>query len=86
MISKEISIVVPAYNEEDAIAHALDRFVELGMDKKYEIIYVNDGSEDQTPDIIKKYPVKLINHNVNKGYGAALKSGIRNARGKKWLF
>lgn len=83
MVLKEISIVVPAYNEEDAIAHALDRFVELGMDKKYEIIYVNDGSEDRTPEIIKEYPVKLINHNVNKGYGAALKSGIRNATGQK---
>ncbi|MDA3819715.1 MAG: glycosyltransferase family 2 protein [Candidatus Delongbacteria bacterium] len=83
MTKKEISIVVPAYNEEKAISHSLDNFVELDLHEKYEIIYVNDGSEDRTAEIIKKYPVTLVNHNANKGYGAALKSGIRKASGEK---
>ncbi len=79
----KISIVVPAYNEEDAIRFGLERFVNLGFHKKYELIYINDGSSDNTAGIIREYPVKLYNHNVNKGYGAALKTGIRKAGGTK---
>lgn len=78
-----ISVIVPAYNEADAIRFALERFVELGYHEKYELIYINDGSLDDTAKIIAEYPVKLYNHNVNKGYGAALKTGIRKAHGKK---
>jgi glycosyltransferase involved in cell wall biosynthesis len=78
-----ISVIVPAYNEEDAIRFALERFVELGYHEKYELIYINDGSLDDTASIIAEYPVKLYNHNVNKGYGAALKTGIRKAHGEK---
>ncbi|MBI9033398.1 MAG: glycosyltransferase family 2 protein [Bacteroidales bacterium] len=79
----KISIVIPAYNEEDAVRHGLDKLVQGGFHEKYEIIYINDGSSDRTADIIKEYPVKLYNHNVNKGYGAALKTGIRKATGDK---
>jgi glycosyltransferase involved in cell wall biosynthesis len=81
--SPSISVIVPAYNEEDAIRFALERFVELGYHQKYELIYINDGSLDDTAKIIAEYPVKLYNHNVNKGYGAALKTGIRKAHGEK---
>jgi len=77
----EISIIVPAFNEEDAIRYGLEKFVELGYHKKYELIYINDGSTDSTEAIINEYPVKLYNHNTNKGYGAALKTGIRKAKG-----
>lgn len=79
----KISIIVPAYNEEDAIRYGLERFIELGFHEKYELIYINDGSSDRTAEIIQEYPVKLYNHNVNKGYGAALKTGIRKASGDK---
>jgi glycosyltransferase involved in cell wall biosynthesis len=79
----KISIIVPAYNEEDAIRYGLEKFVELGYHEKYELIYINDGSTDKTGDIIREFPVKLYNHNVNKGYGAALKTGIRKASGDK---
>ncbi len=78
-----ISIIVPAYNEEDAIRYGLEKFIELGYHEKHELIYINDGSTDGTADIIREYPVKLYNHNVNKGYGAALKTGIRKASGDK---
>ena len=79
----KISIIVPAYNEEDAIRSGLEKFIELGYHKKHELIYINDGSTDKTADIIREFPVKLYNHNVNKGYGAALKTGIRKATGDK---
>ncbi len=81
--NKNTTIIVPAYNEEDAIKISLDKIVNSGYHKKYEVIYVNDGSTDSTREIISEYPVKLINHNVNKGYGAALKTGIRKASGDK---
>ena len=49
----------------------------------YKIIVVNDANTDKTENIVKEYPVKLINHRVNRGYGAAIKTGIRNATGDK---
>jgi glycosyltransferase involved in cell wall biosynthesis len=79
----KISIIVPAYNEEEAISFGLEKFVSLGYHKKYELIYINDGSTDKTEEIIRTYPVKIFNHHVNKGYGAALKTGIRKATGDK---
>lgn len=81
MATKQTTIVIPAYNEEDVIHLVLERIVEKGLDKKYEILFVDDGSIDRTAEIISTYPVKMLKHHVNKGYGAALKSGIRNATG-----
>ena len=83
MQNPTISIVIPAYNEAEAIRHGLDRIVEMKFHEKHEVIYIDDGSSDETFNIIKEYPVKCIRHYVNKGYGAALKTGIRKARGEK---
>lgn len=78
-----ISIVIPAYNEESGIRRSLDRIIEKKYHESFEVIYVDDGSTDATFDIISQYPVKCYRHNINKGYGAALKTGIRKAKGKK---
>jgi glycosyltransferase involved in cell wall biosynthesis len=78
-----LSIVIPAYNEEEGIRHGLDRIVEMKFHEKYEVIYVDDGSTDNTYQIVSEYPVTCLRHNVNKGYGAALKTGIRKAKGEK---
>lgn len=75
------SIIIPAYNEEEAIGATLERLVELKFHEKYEVIVVDDGSSDRTADLIAGYPVKLIRHHINKGYGASLKTGIRRASG-----
>lgn len=83
MENRRISIVVPAFNEENAIRHSLDRMVERHYHELYEIIYIDDGSTDNTYNIIAEYPVKCYRHNINKGYGAALKTGIRKAKGEK---
>ena len=53
----------------------------MSFHTKFEVIYIDDGSTDKTAEIIKEFPVKLYQHNVNKGYGAALKTGIRKASG-----
>ncbi len=50
---------------------------------RYEVIYVDDGSTDKTFEIISEFPVKCFRHHTNKGYGAALKTGIRKASGDK---
>jgi glycosyltransferase involved in cell wall biosynthesis len=78
-----VTIVIPAFNEETAIAATLKRLLDEGYGLDHEIIVVDDGSTDSTADIVSAFPVKLIRHNANKGYGAALKTGIRKARGQK---
>jgi glycosyltransferase involved in cell wall biosynthesis len=79
----DVSIIIPAFNEEASIGHLLTDLQAKGLTTKYEVIVVDDGSSDRTAAIIKEFPVKLIRHGANKGYGAALKSGIRKANGKK---
>jgi len=80
---KLVSVIIPAFNEEAAIGNLLADMQEKGMHEKYEILVVDDGSTDNTAEIVKQFPVRLIRHGINKGYGAALKSGIRKASGQK---
>lgn len=83
MKSHSTSVIIPAYNEEDAISTTLDQLVALKLHEKYEILVIDDGSNDRTSEVISKYPVTLLKHHVNKGYGAALKTGIRHANGER---
>ena len=83
MTQKQTTIVIPAFNEEDVIRISLDRIVEEELHLRHEIIIVDDGSDDRTHEIISEYPVKVLRHHVNKGYGAALKTGIRHAEGDR---
>ena len=78
----KISVVIPAFNEADGIESTLNELLSFASGKDWEIIVVNDGSNDGTGEIIGKFDsVKAINHPYNKGYGAAIKTGIRNASG-----
>lgn len=86
-----LSIVIPAYNEERTIHLILDkvRQVTLPAGWQKEIIIVNDCSKDNTEGAIKKYmgehpdfPMRYIAHEVNKGKGAALHTGIAFASGE----
>lgn len=78
----KLSIIIPAYNEEESIEKVISELKET-VDQEYEIIVVNDGSTDQTENILENIKdIKLINHPYNKGYGASLKSGIRKAQGE----
>ena len=74
-----ISVVIPVYNEEKAIGAVLDELIEILEDKAYEIIAVDDGSTDNTVKAVQEKPVTLIQHPHNIGYGAAIKTGIKNA-------
>lgn len=82
-----ISIIVPAYNEEAVIKAFIQTFREEAILDNYELVIVNDGSKDKTKEIVtaltKQYPqLRLVNHTVNQGLGAALRTGFREARGE----
>jgi len=75
------SIIVPVFNEEEAIEKNIDSLKQYLSEDK-ELIVVNDGSTDNTGKLLGKISdIKVINHSVNSGYGAALKSGIRESQG-----
>lgn len=78
----KFSIVIPTHNEEKAIENTLKELKDYLSNKKYqtEIIVINDGSNDQTKKILEKIEgIKLINHPYKKGYGASIKTGVKNA-------
>ncbi len=90
-----LSIVIPAYNEEESVGACIERALaiepelqQLGLDG-VEVIVVDDCSKDRTAEIVKGYidrGVVLIQHKVNRNYGGALKTGFRHARGSFLAF
>lgn len=88
-----LSVIIPAYNEEDGIADILDRVLSIRAGLAAvgvagpEVIVVDDGSKDRTVEIVRTYQdVTLIRHEKNRGYGGALKTGFANANGSLLSF
>ena len=88
---RTLSIVIPAFNEGPTIHHILNRIKEVTLDKgiQKEIIIVNDCSRDNTEESVLKYRdanpelnIQYFRHEVNKGKGAALHTGISKATGE----
>jgi glycosyltransferase involved in cell wall biosynthesis len=84
-MKENLSIVIPAYNESGSIAGVLENISRFVKENKLNVIVVNDGSTDATLDALTSfilsnpdYPLQVINHSVNRGYGGALKSGMRH--------
>jgi len=80
---EKLSIIIPVYNEEKAIKETVKYFKEL-LEKNpgIEIIFIDDGSMDNTHQIlesIKDKRIKIITHDKNKGYGVAIKTGVKNS-------
>ena len=81
---KKISIIVPAFNEGNSIGQLIDEIKK--STNVHEILVIDDCSSDQTATIANKAGARVIRHPYNKGNGAAIKTGIRNARGDILVF
>jgi glycosyltransferase involved in cell wall biosynthesis len=88
-----LSVVIPAYNEEDGITAITERVLAVWPSlracgiQELEVVVVDDGSQDRTGEIVACNPdVRLVKHEINRGYGAALKTGFRHARGDLLAF
>ncbi len=84
-----LSVIIPAYNEEDGIAEIAERVLSVKDDLQeagvadIELLIVDDGSADGTAEVASQIAgVRLIRHRKNRGYGAALKTGFSNATGE----
>lgn len=78
------SIIIPVYNVEKYIKKCLDSVFNQSY-KDYEVIVVNDGTKDNSMDIVKDYDVKVINQ-ANQGLSAARNNGVKHAKGEYILF
>lgn len=84
-MSAVLSVVIPAYNEENGLASVvagLRRSLET-CGVPFEMLVVDDGSKDRTLEVAKGLDgIRVLRHEANRGYGAALKTGIRASRGE----
>ncbi len=82
---RKVYVVLPAYNEEGRIESLLSHIDEAMEDATipYEVILVDDGSRDSTEDIVRacatRMPIRLMQHEVNRGLGATIRDGLAAA-------
>ena len=93
MANIKLSVVVPCYNEEKRFQEGFNHYWLYFLKQKYpwELIFVNDGSKDNTLKLMQasakgKSSVKVISYNENHGKGYAIVQGIKNTKGKYILF
>ncbi len=93
MMVMQLSIIIPVYNEEKRLPPTLEDILKYLKTQKYdwEIVLVNDGSNDKTVEIVKKYQkkekgIKLIDNKINQGKGAVVKQGMLESTGDWRLF
>jgi glycosyltransferase involved in cell wall biosynthesis len=78
----ELTVVLPAHNEEAALDEVLSRLKKVLADRTYEIVLVDDGSQDRTAEIGQQHEARVVKYARRRGNGAAVKRGIREARGR----
>jgi glycosyltransferase involved in cell wall biosynthesis len=80
----QVSVIIPAYNESASIQDVVDQVIRAfqNTDRTFEVLVVDDGSNDETPTRAEAAGAMVIRHPYNIGNGAAIKTGIRRARGE----
>ena len=79
----KLSILIPAYNEENTIKELIEKVKKVKLPIKKEIIVVDDKSNDKTLEILKKVRgIKLIRHEKNVGKGFAIRTAIKHSTGE----
>lgn len=82
-----ISIIVPAYNEEQTLPNILERIIQIELRMEKEIIVVDDGSLDNTSKVVGEFnTVKLLRHEKNQGKAEALRTGLKYCTGDIIVF
>ncbi|MFP6655984.1 MAG: glycosyltransferase family 2 protein [Myxococcota bacterium] len=88
-----LSLVFPAFNEAENLPRLLESALSIGhgLDLDFEIIIVDDGSQDRSAELLaaaggRDRRIRVVEHAANQGYGAALRSGLREARGEFVFF
>lgn len=86
----ELSVIVPAYNEEGRLAPGLQQALEYlaRRGEPYELLVVDDGSRDATSRVAESFApqgVRVVRHERNRGKGAAVRTGLLASRGRKVL-
>jgi glycosyltransferase involved in cell wall biosynthesis len=84
MDKKNVSVIIPAFNEAESLGSVIRQIADLHPD--FEIIVVNDGSTDETASVARDSGAIIYSHPYNIGNGAAIKSGIRIASGEILVF
>jgi dolichyl-phosphate beta-glucosyltransferase len=88
-LRRSISIIIPAYNEEKRLPATLTKVKEYLASSRWEfteIVVVNDGSRDSTPDLARKAGVRLLQNPGNRGKGYSVRHGMLEAKGDWLLF
>ena len=78
-MDNRVTVVLPAFNEEENIGATVRSLKELHPD--FEILVVDDGSTDRTGEVARQAGARVCVHPYNIGNGAAVKTGLRNAKG-----
>ncbi|MGI6142228.1 MAG: glycosyltransferase family 2 protein [Caldicoprobacterales bacterium] len=80
----KVSIIIPAFNEEKNIPQVMDSVCTLR--DNYEILVVNDGSQDKTSDIVRSYNIPVLDMPENRGKSFAMWTGLQHTSGQAILF
>lgn len=92
MSTPDLSVIIPAYNEESRLPATLESVYQflVGSGRSFELMVVDDGSHDRTADLVQSFSqnhanVRLLSYQPNKGKGHAIRTGILAAKGDRLL-
>ncbi len=78
-MEKQLLIIIPVYNEEESIGKLIEELKREHIDDIGDILVINDGSTDNTKDIVKHHNIDILNKPINMGYGSTLQLGYKYA-------